>query len=61
MIEVEVKIKPYSKTELANMYSVSVHILKVWLEPFKDQIGEYKGRIYTVKQIELIFECLGKP
>lgn len=61
MVETEIKIKSYSKKELAGLYQISEHVLRVWLMPFQVEIGEYIGKNYTPKQIEIIFTKLGKP
>ena len=57
----EVKIQAYSKLELATLYKVSRKTLYRWLCPFNQEIGEYRGRCFTPKQIELIFKKLGYP
>jgi hypothetical protein len=54
-------VKPYSLTELANMYGVSKKIFRHWLEPFKDAIGKRQGFYYTVQQVEIIFDSIGMP
>lgn len=54
-------IKPYSYRELAALYEISDRCLKGWLVPFMTEIGEKKGRYFTLKQIRLIFEKLGMP
>lgn len=54
-------IRPYSKKELAHAYEVSSLTLRNWLKPFNHVIGEYKGRKFTPKQVECIFERLGEP
>ncbi len=54
-------VKPYSLTELANHYGVTVHTMKRWLARHQEKIGEITGRIYTVRQVESIFQALGLP
>ena len=54
-------VRPYSYGELVILYGVSHRTLKTWLEPFMKEIGEKRGRFFTVKQIELIFAKLGFP
>ena len=53
------KIKPMSKTEIANAYGVSLTTLNKWMLPFNDKIGAYRGKCYTPKQVGVIFEVLG--
>jgi transposase len=55
------KIKPKNKKELAALYGVSVKTFNKWIEPFKDKIGKMQGRMYTPKQVRVIFDCLGEP
>lgn len=53
-----------SKTELANAYGkngISLQTLATWLKPFQNEIGEYRGKLYTPKQIQIIFDKLGRP
>jgi hypothetical protein len=57
----QTKIKPLSKMQLANAYNVSLETLNSWLKPFKDKIGDYRGRMFTPKQVKIIFEELGEP
>lgn len=54
-------IRPMNKSELANCYGVSRTTLMKWLIPFQKRIGQYVARCYTVKQIKIIYECLGEP
>jgi hypothetical protein len=51
------EVKPYSKTELANMYGISVHVFNIWIDEIQD-LGEYKGRMYTPVQVQKIFNLL---
>ena len=55
------ELKPYSKKELADLYGISFKTLNSWLSPFKSQIGIYRGRLYTVNQVKMIFDKLGLP
>lgn len=51
-----------SKRQLCQMYKVDRKTLKRWLIPFAEQLGEPQGgRIYTPKQVKIIFENLGNP
>lgn len=56
-----IKIKPYSKKELANLYKIGVRSMTTWLKPFKKEVGKRYGRYYNLKQIRCIFEKLGLP
>ena len=55
------KIKAYSKKELAVMYRVSIKVFNKWLEPFKNELGEYKSRSFTPKQVKIIIDNLDMP
>ncbi len=58
----EVKeVKPYSGKELSHIYGISVKTFMKWITPFRKEIGEKKGRFYTVLQVEIIFARLGLP
>lgn len=54
-------IKPCNKKELIVLFGVSSFVLRKWLEPLKEEIGEVKGRYYTVNQVEIIIKRLGLP
>lgn len=58
---INVRLKPYSLTELTKVYGVCIKTMHKWLDPFKDEIGEKKGRFFTISQVKLIFEKLGLP
>jgi uncharacterized protein YjcR len=57
----ETKVQPYTMTELASLYGISPKTLKTWLEPHEHLIGERRGRYYNIKQVRIIFDCLGLP
>lgn len=56
-----VAIRPYSLTELAEIYGVSNHTMKNWVKRHENSIGERVGRFYTTLQVKTIFEKLGLP
>lgn len=55
------RYKSASKSQLKEAYNTSYNTLKIWLEPFQDQIGAYRGQAYTPKQVKTIIDCLGEP
>ncbi len=55
------KIKASGPGELAKLYGVNIRTFKGWIKPFKNEIGERQGIIYTVKQVKIIFEKIGEP
>lgn len=54
-------LKAYSPKEIRNLYDVSALTFKKWTESFKDEIGELKGKYYTVSQVKIIIDKLGAP
>ncbi len=57
----KIELKPYSITELAQIYQVSIYIIRNWLKPHNKEIGKKIGRMYTVHQVKIIFEKLEIP
>jgi hypothetical protein len=56
-----IQLRPYSLAEMGRLYSVCDRTFKKWVEPFAKEIGEKKGRYYTISQVKIIFEKLGLP
>jgi transcription initiation factor TFIIIB Brf1 subunit/transcription initiation factor TFIIB len=56
-----IMLKPYSLTELANLYKVDRRTIKNWLQPFLEELGEKRGRFYTITQVKIIFKKLSLP
>jgi hypothetical protein len=56
-----IQLKAYSKTELAQLYKISIKSLNTWLTPLKKDIGPRVGRFYSPKQVEIIFKEYGIP
>lgn len=56
-----IEIKPYSLTELAKIYGVTVRTIKRWILPHEVAVGSKNGRYYTALQVKIIFEKLGVP
>jgi hypothetical protein len=56
-----VEIRPYSLTELSSLYGISNGIMKRWLAPHNEAIGDKVGRLYNTLQVKIIFEKLGLP
>ena len=54
-------IKPYSKKELASIYSMTPRCFSTWLKPFEKVIGAKRGRYYNVHQVRIIIDKLGIP
>ncbi|HAF27768.1 MAG TPA: hypothetical protein DCG75_01860 [Bacteroidales bacterium] len=60
-MEAQEKIAALSKNQLADAYNVSLRTFTSWIDPFKDDIGEYRGKTFTPKQVSIIFDLLGRP
>lgn len=56
-----IEVKPYSLTELANIYCVTNRTMKNWIVKHNEAVGEKVGRLYTAKQVIIIFDRLGLP
>lgn len=54
-------IKPYTPSEIAELYGISRKVMNRWLLPHLDEIGTRQGRYYTALQVKTIFEKLGLP
>lgn len=54
-------IKCYNLKQLAAIYGESTRIIKKWLEPHKEIIGEKTGQYYSPKQVTIIFDKIGFP
>lgn len=54
--------KTINLTLLAQAYGVNIATLKKWIQPFQEEI-KYRNhqRIFTPKQVSIIFEKLGMP
>lgn len=55
------EMKPLNYKQLAAIYEVTHKTLKSWLEPFMEEIGEMRGKSFTLKQMRLIYDKLGEP
>ena len=60
-MENQQKIKAQSKSQLANAYEVGIKTFNSWIKPFEKEIGEFRGKSYTPRQVSIIFEKLGEP
>jgi hypothetical protein len=54
-------LRAYTPKEMRNLYGVSPHIFKKWIEDFKEEIGELKANSYTIFQVKIIIDKLGVP
>lgn len=56
-----IEVKPYSLTELANIYGITNRTMKSWIVRHNEAIGEKVGRLYNAKQVAINFDRLGLP
>lgn len=56
-----IKKKPYTLSELAIIYGVHRHTFRKWLKPFREEIGRMNGYLFTIPQVEIIFDKLSLP
>ena len=64
MTQTEIKtieVKPYMIGELAKHFQVSEKTFRCWLKDITERVGQRKGRYYTIKQVEMIFQEFGIP
>jgi len=54
-------VKAYSLKELYTLYNVSRRVFNSWLTLFDKKVGKVKGKIYTPRQVRIIFEFLETP
>lgn len=54
-------LKAYSPKEMRGFYGVSICTFKKWTEEWEAELGEVKGKFYTVTQVKLIIDRLGTP
>jgi hypothetical protein len=57
----KLRIRPFSHLELARLYEVCDRTFRKWIIPFEKEIGERRGRYYTITQVKIILEKLGMP
>ncbi len=56
-----IQLKPMTPKELAQLYGVTKKTFIKWRKAFQDELGPLCGRIYTIRQVKIIFENLGIP
>jgi transposase len=63
--ETQIQLKAYSQTEMANHYGVSKFTLRKWIQPFLEELKKIgwvpHQQIYTIAQVQLIWDKLGRP
>lgn len=54
----EPDIHPMTLLQLAVRWGVSVRTVKRWIKPFEHELGRVEGKIFTPRQVKIIFEHL---
>jgi len=60
-IAAEAPSQPYTTDELSLLYGITSKTFLKWTVPFKEQIGNKIGWYYNIRQVNIIFEKLGRP
>ena len=55
------EIKPYTVKQLAEIYGVSPHTFKGWVDEISEKVGHKRGHHFTIKQVIILFDELGVP
>lgn len=56
-----IRLKPYTKKELAAIYSVDRRTFAKWVDDLNGTVGPPHGRFYLIPQVRIIFQELGVP
>lgn len=59
-IKTEVPSQPYTTEELSFFYGITKKTLLKWIAPFKETIGNKVGWYFNIRQVNVIFENLGR-
>ena len=57
----EAPLQPYTTEELSLLYGITSKTFLKWISPFKEAIGQKIGWYYNIRQVNVIFENLGRP
>ena len=60
-ISTTVPVQAYTTEELATLYNITKKTFLKWLVPFQNEIGQKIGWYYNIRQVNIIFEKLGRP
>ncbi len=55
------EVKPYTPSEVAMIYGVSLKTFNRWLRPHHTALGTREGRYYNARQVRIIFDRMGLP
>lgn len=51
----------YTTEELSMLYNITPKTFLKWLAPFQNEIGQKIGWYFNIRQVNIIFEKLGRP
>lgn len=54
-------LMPMNGIQIAKLYGIGMKTFKKWIDPHLYEIGEKRGRFYTVKQVKIIMDKFGIP
>lgn len=54
-------VQPYNSKQLAAAYDISKKVFKSWMKKIEDEVGQQEGKMWNVKQVEIILEKFGTP
>ena len=57
----EMVLVPMNGVQIAKLYGIGMKTFRKWIAPHKYEIGEKRGRFYTIKQVKIILEKFGIP
>lgn len=60
-LKTEVPSQPYTTEELSFFYGVTSKTFLKWIAPFKDKIENTIGWYFNIRQVNVIFENVGRP
>jgi hypothetical protein len=56
-----VVVRSYTLDQLADLYEVNWRVFRRWIKPFREEIGQIRGRVLTIPQVKIIYEKLDYP
>jgi hypothetical protein len=54
-------LQPYTTDELSLLYGITPKTFLKWVSPFQEEIGKKIGWYFNIRQVNIIFDRLGRP
>jgi len=54
-------LRPYTTKQLAALYEINTNTLRRWLQRHRHVIGPRLGHLFSIVQVEIIFNLFGWP